>query len=204
MLTEFDYKLFQFINTAAGQGGFMDLLMRFFAEQAVYLFVLALLIYGCTRSERNRLMVLETAIAACAAFGVSKMWSLLYFRDRPFIGHDVVQLIAHKATSSFPSNHATGVFVIAAVILLNRRPIGWVFFMLAVCVGFSRVWVGVHYPLDIIGGMVNGMLCAFIIHYAATRWSRVNRTLLSIVRFYERLEQRIHTRIRKNPRQLTK
>ncbi|NOU94568.1 phosphatase PAP2 family protein [Paenibacillus sp. LMG 31456] len=204
MLTEIDYRIFQFINLTAGKDSFIYLLMRFFAEQAVYLFVLGLLAYGLTRSERNRLMVLETFVASCAAFGVSKLCGIFLFRERPFVEHDVIQLIAHQATASFPSNHATGTFVIAAVLLLYRKPMGLVLFLLASCVSFSRVWVGVHYPLDIVGGMINGILCAIVIRIIVSRWAWAQNKLVSLVRLYERLETRILTRIGKNPRQLTK
>jgi undecaprenyl-diphosphatase len=68
-------------------------------------------------------------------------------------------LIGHKTSLSFPSNHAMNMFGQAMLFsLLYRRLAVW-FFLFAALIGYSRIYVGVHYPLDVLGGAVFGMVC---------------------------------------------
>lgn len=76
----------------------------------------------------------------------------VYPEARPFVGHTVNQLIQHVPNSSFPSNHALGAMAIALGLIAPYRTCGIVFAGLAILVGVSRVYVGVHYPIDIMGG----------------------------------------------------
>lgn len=94
--------------------------MRFFAEDAEYLFYLGIIVYWFTRSRNNRQMVAEAILSTCAALGAGGIISNFYYRDRPFVHHTVIQLIQHPANASFPSDHATGAFVIATAIWLFR------------------------------------------------------------------------------------
>ncbi|MEH6978772.1 phosphatase PAP2 family protein, partial [Bacillus pseudomycoides] len=69
------------------------------------------------------------------------------------------------ANSSFPSDHATSAIVIAATLLLSAYRFKYTWFFLALVVAFSRVWVGVHYPFDVIAGIVHGVLIALFTQY---------------------------------------
>ncbi|GIP32801.1 undecaprenyl-diphosphatase [Paenibacillus sp. J2TS4] len=200
--TEIEYRIFKSINQWAAGDSFVNQLMIFFAEYAEYIFVIGLLVYWFTRKQRNRQMVLQTALAACTALAVNKVLGHLLYRSRPFVDHDVIQLIAHDANASFPSNHAAATFVIATAIWLFRKKEGRLWLILASIVSLSRIWVGVHYPLDILGGMMNGILCAVVIHIIFTRWAWANRVLYALLRVYEQLEQRIW--VKNEPSQTTK
>jgi undecaprenyl-diphosphatase len=78
---------------------------------------------------------------------------------------NIKQLVEHTANASFPSDHATSAFAIAITLCLYEKRLGKVFLLLAFLIAFSRVWVGVHYPLDVLIGAVLGFLWAFIVHY---------------------------------------
>jgi undecaprenyl-diphosphatase len=74
-------------------------------------------------------------------------------------------LVHAPIDGSFPSGHAATSFA-AATVLTYAWPRWWpAFFLLALAIGFSRVYVGVHYPLDVVGGAVLGILVA-----TALRW----------------------------------
>lgn len=64
---------------------------------------------------------------------------------------------------SFPSSHATNNFAAAMYFSFFYRRLWGAFFIFASIVGFSRVYVGVHFPFDIVGGAVAGILCAGVI-----------------------------------------
>jgi undecaprenyl-diphosphatase len=73
---------------------------------------------------------------------------------------------------SFPSGHTTIAFAAATVLSYYRPRWTPAFFLLAVAIGFSRVYVGVHYPLDVIAGAVLGTLIALLMLAAVRRRSR--------------------------------
>lgn len=79
-----------------------------------------------------------------------------YARPRPFVQLDIDSLIYHSASGSFPSRHAVSAFAIATAIRYIDRRVGRWLLLLAVITGLSRVMVGVHFPLDVLGGGVLG------------------------------------------------
>ncbi|MBD3919172.1 undecaprenyl-diphosphatase [Paenibacillus sp. PR3] len=159
-----DYKWFQFINGLAGHSALLDWIMTFLSKDAEYLFFLGIILYWFTRSRQNRRMVIEALVSASAALGVSSLIGRLYYRDRPFVDHHVHLLIKHAANASFPSDHATAAFAVATAIWCSRRKEGWGWLILSAGIAISRVWTGVHYPLDIITGAAVGSTAAIIIH----------------------------------------
>jgi len=90
-------------------------------------------------------------------------------RDRPEQSGVEVRLLTHSHSGySFPSIHASNIFA-AAVILRFAYPFLRTFvYLIAMFVGYSRIYVGVHYPLDVIGGAIVGFFCAFFILHIAT------------------------------------
>jgi undecaprenyl-diphosphatase len=60
---------------------------------------------------------------------------------------------------SFPSSHAANCFALATVIFVFYRRRGWIAFLLAALVAFSRMYVGVHWPVDVLAGCLIGILC---------------------------------------------
>ncbi|USK57243.1 phosphatase PAP2 family protein [Cytobacillus solani] len=76
---------------------------------------------------------------------------LFYFKPRPFVKNRVGIIIPSKIDSTFPSKHALLVFAISTSIFLYDRFLGSIMWLLSLLAGFSRIWVGHHYPSDIIG-----------------------------------------------------
>lgn len=70
---------------------------------------------------------------------------------------------------SFPSNHTVVAFAAATALLFAYRRIGWVGMLFAVLMGASRVWVGVHYPHDVLVGAVVGVVVALVLAPLAAR-----------------------------------
>jgi len=111
------------------------------------------------RNEPERMRYQIGMFAALTAMALSSLVVLisnaLFFRPRPFDGLDGINLLFYQPTdSSFPSNSAAAAFAIAAAVWCVNRRIGAVLFIAAAVYGFSRVYVGVHYPADILGGAV--------------------------------------------------
>ena len=82
-------------------------------------------------------------------------------RERPpSIVLDPEPLMEVPTTSSFPSGHALSSFACAYVLARAEPRLAVPAFVLAVLIGFSRIYVGVHYPLDVLAGAVLGLLVA--------------------------------------------
>jgi undecaprenyl-diphosphatase len=191
MLTHLDYHFFQLVNHLAVSDRSLNPLMIFLAERAEYIFFAGILFYWFFQKRQNRRMVVEAALSACIALAVTALIGMFFYRDRPFVAHHVHWLIPHAKNASFPSDHATAGFVIATAIWIWRKRDGWLWLLLAAGISLSRVWTGVHYPLDVIAGMIIGVSVAFIIHGSLKRFTLLNKLVVGLISFYEKIENMV-------------
>lgn len=86
---------------------------------------------------------------------------LIWTRDRPFITHPhiVHLLVHHAADASFPSDHSAALAAVAVLLAFFERRLAALFGVWTVLVGIARVYVGEHYPGDILGGWAVGVAC---------------------------------------------
>src|SRR3990167_2099610 len=92
-----------------------------------------------------------------------KVLKELFLRPRPCIAlGDVITPAGCGGTYSFPSNHAFNNFAAATFFFLLYKNLKWVLFSSAALVALSRVYLGLHYPSDIIAGAVFGVLFAYL------------------------------------------
>jgi len=81
--------------------------------------------------------------------------------NRPFITEGIVPLVK-ETDFSFPSGHMAVFTAIAISMFFIDRRAGLVFFIIAILIGLSRIVIGVHYPVDLVGGFVVGLLISLI------------------------------------------
>lgn len=160
----------------------------FMAEYMVFILGAGMLVYWFTRSRSNRFMVIQAGMAFILAEILGKLSGQLYSHNQPFaVFPEINKLVDHGVDNSFPSDHTILFFSICFSILLARKKEGWLWVGAALLVGFSRIWVGVHYPVDILVGAAFGILAAAVSYWAVPRLIFFDK-LLSL---YERIEERI-------------
>lgn len=162
----FDYFLFQQINNLAGRFFWLDKLAVFCAAYLQYFLVAGLLVFLFLGKEKtkNRLMVLGALLSAgIARLFFTNIIRWLYYRPRPFLSHQVNQLLNHDLESSFPSGHAAFFFALAIFIFYYNQRAGIWFLVGAVLISIARVFVGIHYPLDILAGAIVGFFTGWLV-----------------------------------------
>lgn len=162
-----DYQSFELINQLAGRNIFLDQLVVFFSKYGPILFgmVFVWLWFSKTgnRHENRKIVVLAVTVAFIT-LGIDKLIEMTYFRPRPFVTH-AVTLLSEKSKSdpSFPSNHAAGSFALAFSMFWKRRKAGSILIVLAFLMALSRIFIGVHYPLDVMVGALIAFSVAYIV-----------------------------------------
>ncbi|MEH7304021.1 undecaprenyl-diphosphatase [Neobacillus drentensis] len=190
-MSHLDYGIFQIINHLAISERFLNPIMIFLAEKAEYLFFAGIIFYWFYPKPHNRKMVIEAILAACVALSINGEIGHFFYRDRPFVSHHVNWLIPHVKNASFPSDHATAAFVIATVIWMWKKRVGWFWLVLASGIALSRIWTGVHYPLDVVAGMLIGVSVAYAIHFLTLRFGAINKAIIWLIDFYEKMESNL-------------
>jgi undecaprenyl-diphosphatase len=148
------------INGFAGQSHVLDSLMVFIARDLIYIvFAVAFVCMGILMYKNERMPVVDFFVTLVMAFVLLKLMSLWNVDHRPFMDHHLTQLVPHAPGKSFPSDHTTVSTAIAAGILFFTRfkKTGALLLIGAMLIGFARIFVGVHYPADILGGLFTGL-----------------------------------------------
>lgn len=165
-----DETLFRIINNLASHSVVLDWIGVFFASGLIWV-MMALLVFFVAIRKQQVMVFFIAAAAGLGAWAFNQLISLVYFRMRPFAAlSDMHQLIAKEAMEKgFPSDHTAIAFAVATAVFLVNRKWGIIMFVLAVFVALGRVFVGVHYPLDVLAGAIVGIGCAALTCYLVAR-----------------------------------
>ena len=160
-----DISIFHALNSLAGHGMTWDQLIVFFGAYAQYPIGLALVILAFW-SRQYRMFVAAFGAALVARLGVKTLILVFVHRARPFIDlANVRNLIGADISEnfqSFPSGHAIFFFALAMAVYMYDKRSGWWFFVFATLMGAARVAGGIHWPSDIVGGAILGMVTAWL------------------------------------------
>lgn len=166
-LLNLDLSIFYFINHTMSNILF-DKFMPFITEISnwylVYIFLLSWLIWKGGKNGRIAAMTIIAAILLTDQIN-SSLLKELFDRIRPcHVLSDVRLLISCGGGYSMPSSHAANNFSLAVILSYFYRQYRYVYFSLATLIALSRVYVGVHYPSDIlIGALVGTVISIFLI-----------------------------------------
>jgi membrane-associated phospholipid phosphatase len=157
-----DWSLFHWFNRLQVHTTWANGVLRVYATDGIALFAVVIVAaWWVARRDHDQRRVAGAAWAGCAALvalGLNQVIGHLVRRQRPYLTHPGVHVLVARTTDfSFPSDHlVVGASVAAAVFLVDRR-LGIAAIVLACIMAFARVYVGAHYPGDVLGGAVIGV-----------------------------------------------
>lgn len=181
---ELDAALTHAINGFAGHNAAVDFLMIWASAIGVPLLVLAVAAQWWRRTDRlhTRHVLVATGLSFLLGLALNQFVLLFVNRMRPYDGGVTHLLIHRSADFSFPSDHATATFAIAAGYLLHgMQRIGLGFLVAAALVAFSRVYIGTHYISDVAGGALTGIVAAIIVRSVYREDTRIDRLITGIL-----------------------
>ncbi|MBT0726986.1 undecaprenyl-diphosphate phosphatase [Rosenbergiella australiborealis] len=129
--------------------------------------------------ESRRELVLKTITALLYAIIFSSIIGVLYPHPRPFAIGLGYQWINHSPDTSYPSDHGTFIFTFSlAFMCWHRLWSGLVLLVIGMLIAWSRIYLGVHWPLDMLGGLLVGMIGCLTAQFG---WKFYGNALLNIV-----------------------
>lgn len=179
MKLSWSHKLFLKINALIGKNPIRDRVMIFGATWMLFALILIMALYtGMHLYEGDRTWVIRYVEFFVTAFifseAVSYLFGFIFRRPRPIIEFpQITQLVKTMTTwKSFPSDHTIGSFCLAGALLLVPGSSLWFIILSYFCalfVSISRVYVGVHYPRDIVGGVIIAHVVLFFSPFLFSR-----------------------------------
>jgi len=178
--------LFEAINDFARSTPWLHVPAEAYAKYGIVLLaVLCLVGWWMARERDSRAMAaaLITPGAALIAVGVQQIVVKLVDEGRPYaLLPDTLVLITRTTDPSFPSDHACVCGAVAAGLFFVDRRLGWIGGIAALIMAFARVYVGAHWPLDVVAGLVLGAAIALLLMLllqqrvaGLVEWMRGNR-----------------------------
>jgi undecaprenyl-diphosphatase len=166
----FDYlnqSLFAMFNAAPGLSGWRLHGAIFAAEWVIMLVPLGLVLMWTNGAPGQRDAAVRALLTAVVALTMSKLIGMMWFHPRPFMAGIGQHFLAHAPDSSFPSDHGTSMFSVALALMLSQlrevRRFGMGLLALGAVVAWARVFLGVHWPLDMVAAFVVSAFAAVLV-----------------------------------------
>lgn len=170
IIRSFDFDILYEISTHL-RGGASDLFWKFFSlignAGAVWIVLgIALLCFRKTRRAGAAILV-----ALIIGLLIGNVWLKEWImRPRPFVTHpELTALLDPGDQWSFPSGHTLSSFAAATALCFFHRKAGALAYILAALIAFSRLYASVHYPTDVLAGLLIGIVCGLVAAWLTDR-----------------------------------
>jgi undecaprenyl-diphosphatase len=178
-LEAFNESLFLQINAGTGTSKWAIDVAIIIANDLLYLMLLILLANLLWGDFTKRNLTIKACLVAIIGIAINQLIGFIYWHPRPFmigLGHT---WILHAPDSSFPSDHLAVFSGVALTMLFDGEfGIGIVTLLTGLCVGWARVFLGIHFPFDLIGAVVVAGLSLALL---TPIWHKVGRLITELV-----------------------
>jgi len=169
--------IFYFFYNLAHQNAFLDWLVVFFAVIFPYAVVILAGLFLLFHHEilqaenpfrvflEKKKEILLVFLSGFSAYLVSVVLKILFHTLRPFLILPDVQALFSETGFAFPSSHVAFFSALAFSIFFLHKKVGYVFMFFALLIGLARIAVGVHFPIDILGGFVLGGIVSYLVAF---------------------------------------
>lgn len=174
-----DWKILLFLNYHLNSlGGFLN---KFFATYLIY-FVPFLLIGLWFFSAKSKVVAMRAFFSAILAWPIfALITGKLINRPRPFMLGSVQELVFHRPDYSFPSDHASALFAITfSFFFSGYKKIGYLMLVISLVICTFRVSNGIHFPTDIVAGVVYGLVAAYLVKILDPVLDKIYRIIIKI------------------------
>lgn len=161
--------LFMSIYHLSGQSTVLDNLMIYITNYALYLVYLIVIVLAVKRRQTEGKALIIIALTLVLASIIAKLLRVVIIEDRPYVTLDIQPLIQESWPKSFPSLHAMFSWIVAFGYWISGSKLTWLMVTIAIIISFSRIYLGVHYPFDILGGIILAGLSSLLAKYLLKR-----------------------------------
>lgn len=169
-----DQKVFSWFNSIIGLNSILDGIIKVVAVYTVYLVPVLLIIFfffsrnavAADRLEKLQKFLINLSITVLISWQViARFLGMMFNRERPFDFVGAKELVFHLPSYSFPSDHALFfAFITTYLFLSGYKKWGWLVLIATILVSLSRITAGLHWPGDILGGWIIGVILAFLFY----------------------------------------
>lgn len=154
--------LFDLINASSAADPATVSIALFLAGQLIFVLILGLVALWFAGAPATRRALMLAGVSLAVAMTLSVALATMFFVPRPYMIGLGRALMAHGPDSSFPSDHGSFFWSLGFGLMLGRplRAVGVLISLAGFAVAWSRIYVGVHFPLDFAGSLVIALISA--------------------------------------------
>lgn len=169
VLNEINTQLFLLLNAAPNTPKWMITIATACAEYLIYVPLVAM-IFCWFKKPNTRELIIKIVVTVFTALVITAILRLFITSPRPFDLAIGTNFLPHSSSNSFPSKHATFIFAITFTLFyytknqISQKMICISSLAIAILVSWSRIYLGVHWPLDILAGTATSFVCAYVVN----------------------------------------
>ena len=167
--------IFYFFHGLAFQNQWLDTLSIFLAEPFIYIVIVIVMFLLLRKYKvfegdfnikimwgkgRNILLIVASTVIS---YFLANLLKIIVHTDRPIIALSNISTLIVENGHAFPSGHSATIAAFAFAVYFRNKKLGYVCLIAALLIGIARIVVGVHFPIDIIGGYVLGFIVAYFL-----------------------------------------
>ncbi len=171
LLWKFDFEILFFIKNHI-RNDFLNVIVPFYTtlgDDGIIWIVFGIILLIPKKTRKCGIMVLGALLVMLIVNNI--ILKNLIARARPYATYpelvsDLADIVHIPKSYSFPSGHTVSAMAVAFTVLTQHKKLGIVTLVLAFFMGLSRLYVGVHFPTDVFGGIIVGAVIALAVYYA--------------------------------------